>query len=301
MRIDNGKDCNTFERKVANFDSLGIPDVVRLGEVSLNRSTAAPEEGAAVPGEVHPGCFELVFMAEGTGTCRTGEEEVLFHGGEMLMTYPDERHRYYDGKSHFYYLIFYCPPGGSSFMGMSSKASAALSSALYGAGRRVVPCGRQVFRLLADLVFFYFQQTPMRAELVAARLIELFHQVYLTLQKEERRAPAPEDRKKSLVAYVDARFQTLSGMDEVARAFHFSPSHVGRLFKEATGFTLHDYVMRRRIERAKTLLLEEGRTVASVAEELGFSSESHFFKTFRQYTATTPARYRQKNAPARME
>lgn len=65
-----------------------------------------------------------------------------------------------------------------------------------------------------------------------------------------------------------------------------------RAFKATLGVTLHQYVMRRRIERAKQMLGSATRPLTSLALELGFASHSHFTAAFRAHTGVTPSAYR---------
>ena len=70
-----------------------------------------------------------------------------------------------------------------------------------------------------------------------------------------------------------------------------SPLYLARHFKEMFGETPHRYVLRRRIERARRLLLM-GAGIAEVAVASGFSDQSSLTRAFRQATGTTPGAFR---------
>ena len=65
-----------------------------------------------------------------------------------------------------------------------------------------------------------------------------------------------------------------------------------RRFKESTGDTIHGYVRRLRLDRAKALLAADGVRLKDVAAELGFKTPSHFAAEFRQQTGCSPSEYR---------
>src|SRR3546814_6840614 len=72
------------------------------------------------------------------------------------------------------------------------------------------------------------------------------------------------------------------------------PSHLhfGLAFRQSTGHPPHRYVIMRRIERAKALLLTSQASVTQIAHATGFSSHGHFTAHFRRLVGTTPSRFR---------
>ena len=81
-----------------------------------------------------------------------------------------------------------------------------------------------------------------------------------------------------------------------------SRSGFRRLFQEAMGTPPHRYVLATRLEQARKLLAVTRLPIAQIADECGFSSQSHFTASFRIAHACTPAQYRsqlqQTAAPA---
>ena len=69
--------------------------------------------------------------------------------------------------------------------------------------------------------------------------------------------------------------------------------HLLPIFKQATGLSPHQYILHRRIERAKELLSDHRRNLAGIALESGFGSQSHFGTIFRRLTGCTPKKFRQ--------
>jgi AraC family transcriptional regulator len=71
-----------------------------------------------------------------------------------------------------------------------------------------------------------------------------------------------------------------------------SVTHFVRAFRQHTGSTPHKYVVRRRMERAVSLLRVAQIPVGEVAEEVGFSTPAHFVATFRAAMGVTPGAIR---------
>jgi AraC family transcriptional regulator len=79
---------------------------------------------------------------------------------------------------------------------------------------------------------------------------------------------------------------------ELAQVAGMSSFHFAREFKRTTGTTPHQYLIKFRIERAKTLLARNDLPLTEVGLRSGFSHQSHFTRLFRRITGTTPNSYR---------
>ncbi|HEX8196565.1 MAG TPA: helix-turn-helix domain-containing protein [Pyrinomonadaceae bacterium] len=80
----------------------------------------------------------------------------------------------------------------------------------------------------------------------------------------------------------------------LAETVGLSEYHFLRLFKQSTGVTPHQYILRQRIERAKQLLLKTEMSVTEIAYFLGFASPAHFAQQFRRQTGVAPSELRRR-------
>lgn len=87
-----------------------------------------------------------------------------------------------------------------------------------------------------------------------------------------------------------------TGLVELAHEAGMSPSSFTRAFSKAYGTTVHQHVLKRRVERAKSLLSATDETIADIAYRTGFSSQSHLATTFKKLTGVTPGAYRHRRA-----
>lgn len=86
----------------------------------------------------------------------------------------------------------------------------------------------------------------------------------------------------------DISLKTLAGVAGL------SPFHFVRVFKQATGLTPHRYLLERRLERARELLLCRSRALAEVAIEAGFCDQSHLTLQFKRAYGVTPGEFRRR-------
>ncbi|MGN0521761.1 MAG: helix-turn-helix domain-containing protein, partial [Eubacterium sp.] len=79
---------------------------------------------------------------------------------------------------------------------------------------------------------------------------------------------------------------------KLAEIVNMSSSHFSRIFKRQTGFSPYDYILISRLNRAKYLLQVTDMTVASIAYETGFNSESNFIYFFTENEGISPGKFR---------
>jgi len=100
------------------------------------------------------------------------------------------------------------------------------------------------------------------------------------------------------IAYILAHLEHKLSLTELAAVAQMSSAHFARLFKCATKQTPHQYVVTRRIERAKHLLTETTLPLHEIGARVGYADQSHFTALFRQYVATTPKAHRDATSRA---
>ena len=92
--------------------------------------------------------------------------------------------------------------------------------------------------------------------------------------------------------YIEEHLAEDLSLSELAAVAYLSPYHFARLFKASTGFAPHQYVIGRRIERAKLLLSTTNWSLAVIAHAVGFAHESHLALHFKRLTGLLPSSYR---------
>ncbi len=89
---------------------------------------------------------------------------------------------------------------------------------------------------------------------------------------------------------LDARLTDGIGLDEAARLVHAHPAHLVRAFTRTYGIAPHQYLVSRRVDLARRLLLD-GRPPRETAVASGFYDQAHLTRHFRRVLGTTPGRY----------
>ena len=96
--------------------------------------------------------------------------------------------------------------------------------------------------------------------------------------------------------YIDKEFSENINNSSVAAHFGYHPYYIGDIFRKATGMTLHEYILYKRIIKAKNLLTGTFLSVNETAQLCGFSNSCYFSECFKKYTGTSPLKYRKSIA-----
>jgi AraC family transcriptional regulator len=162
----------------------------------------------------------------------------------------------------------------------SRKFSNPRLSALVGAVHAEMVAGFPSGRLFLDSV-----EQAMAVALVHSRAVR--HR----LAQISRGGLGPA-RLRKIRELVDAKMDDDLSLDEMAQSVGLSTAHFARMFRKSTGETPHQFVLRQRLERAKTLLCAPNARVLDVAVACGFKTQQHFAQVFRGVWGVSPTKFR---------
>jgi AraC-like DNA-binding protein len=100
-------------------------------------------------------------------------------------------------------------------------------------------------------------------------------------------------RLKRVIDYVEARLDEPVSLADIASAAGLTRMHFAAQFRAATGLRPHEYLLRRRIERAQEMLVSTGMSLVDVALSVGFQTQSHFTSAFKRYAGQPPRAWRE--------
>lgn len=151
--------------------------------------------------------------------------------------------------------------------------------------------------LLRNLLWRQLRDHHTDAIEIEARALDLLHlslqsvrpdNTPMRLSTRMRRMRAVE-RVKEVVAQAPADAWDVAQLAAIA---HMSPFHLARAFRQITGTSLHDYVLRERLAHALDAVLERSVDLTTIALDAGFASHSHFTARFRRFFGATPDQVR---------
>lgn len=158
----------------------------------------------------------------------------------------------------------------------------------------------KISNLLWEIKEEYFHSNAYAEASIFSKFLEIL--VYIGRSRQtfpSSRINSSSSRQKEYVEkflfitdYINIHFAEDLCLEDIAALAGFSKYHFSRLFKQYTDLSFYKYLNQKRIEHAKTLLLDPQLTVIEVATHSGFSSLSAFLRMFRQFTKCTPTDFR---------
>lgn len=107
-----------------------------------------------------------------------------------------------------------------------------------------------------------------------------------------------EERTESVVSraksYIDQNYARELSLDDVSRYVDVSSYYFSKLFKEEAGENFIEYLTRRRIEKARELLLNPSLSIKEICVMSGYSDPNYFSRIFKKWTDESPSEYRER-------
>lgn len=124
----------------------------------------------------------------------------------------------------------------------------------------------------------------------------LFHTILEFTQRVSRLriGETPTELTIAVANYIQHHLSEPITAEDIAHELYISRPYLSAKFKEETGESITDFILRVKSDEAKHLLRYTENSIASIGAYLGFSSQSHFSRVFKKYTAHTPGEYRAK-------
>jgi two-component system response regulator YesN len=94
--------------------------------------------------------------------------------------------------------------------------------------------------------------------------------------------------------YIEEHYVEGVSLENVASYMNLSKHYLSTLFKKETGENMTTYINRKKIERAKVLLMNPEYRIQDVVEKVGFSNQQYFSKMFKRITGMTVMEYKEK-------
>lgn len=272
------------------LEGLGVVGAESVSIVRINSKISDRTE------HTHPGLVELIYCLRGEWLkcSRNGTLDTL-RPGEIFVAFPGERHCVLDGpKGRFTYALqFRLPTRARGFSGLSPEEFCLFVNRLRKARRMfavpssVASCFQTVLRLCDDRKMRDAERTIRIRHALDAILIAVCDAAVKGVRATKTRSSGIEAIISDMRNLPFADYP----LDDLCARLDLSKPGLIARFKSLTGSTPHAFLLRCRIE-ASEKLLKARRDVASVAQELGFSSPQHFAKVFREMTGVPPSRWK---------
>ncbi|MDT9718526.1 AraC family transcriptional regulator [Paenibacillus sp. ClWae2A] len=133
--------------------------------------------------------------------------------------------------------------------------------------------------------------------MVKLSLTQLLLRIYRKTTSEQSANPILCSSQKQtsvsrVLHYLNQNYTENVSLDELSKTLHLNKYYICHSFKETTGYTISNYVIRKRVAEAKKLLLSTDAPILSISETLGFNTPVYFSRAFKQYVGVSPQLFR---------
>ncbi|WMJ24427.1 AraC family transcriptional regulator [Paludicola sp. MB14-C6] len=283
------KTRNTSRRQV-NIQIPNIPEILIFCKCDYQTTYQKLEA------HIHKDCFEMVYFFNGCQDYWVEGNEYHCRSGELFLTKPNELHssgESLEQKSGLYYIIFHLTENTNAFLGLDDKDLFTLKQVLFGMDTRKVQGSARFKQLLEQVVNVYEQKDLFYNNRIKGLYIEIFYEMIQLIKRQNEQKPKEKAILKS-IAYIQEHILENITVEQLAELEYLSYTQFILLFKEATGFSPHDFIVREKIEVAKDMLRYTKLPITQVAVALNFSSSQYFATVFKRYVGLSASEYRNK-------
>lgn len=107
-----------------------------------------------------------------------------------------------------------------------------------------------------------------------------------------------DPRLKRALEFIDQHYGSDLAVEQVAQEAFLSPSRFSHLFKDEMGLPLVEYLTKVRMQNARKILKDPKKSIAQVAQEVGYTDQSYFTKVFKKTEGMTPKSFRRNFGPS---
>lgn len=240
----------------------------------------------------HADAVELILICSGSSEYLIHDKKVVIKAGDLLVYNAGVVHDEVSGPDME--VGSYCVGVGGLHMPGLRPNALIPDEAGY-----VFPTGRY-FEDMKELFVMIFRNLAAgepHAELFCTSLLHALLVSVLTVTEgvgETRENPADEPHilGSRIKDYIDRHYMEPITLQSMGEALSISPYYLSHVFKQMSGYSPVQYLLRRRIGEAQTLLITTELSVARIAEMVGYDSQSYFNLQFTKNVGMPPSRYR---------
>lgn len=231
--------------------------------------------------------YQLFRCIDGEGLVKAGDQSFRLSAGTVMLLYPEEPHEYAATTDTPWLVDWIC------FTCHDSRLVEYL-----GFPRSGIVTPGYPEKLELDLLQMLHLMNGSRFS-VKSRLSALLYQILAELgsevwQKEDPGRKKAVQKLEIVLTYIEENYDQPLTLGELADLLQITPQYLCQLFKQVLSCRPFQYIQNFRINKSKSLLLEDStRAVADIAQNCGFENISYFNQLFRKVTGMSPTGFRQ--------
>lgn len=249
--------------------------------------------------------YEFYFFLEGNVSMFIGDDEHRLSVGDVLLIPPGISHRavVYDVNLPYRRFVFWISEDYvSQLMYQEKEYGYLLQQATfhqeYIFHQDMVAFSEiqsKVFRLLSEVNSKRFAKEAQTHVCIQDLLLLLNRKVYE--QKNAVNKTESMTLYQNILWFIEAHLDEDLSLERLAKEYFVSKYYISHLFKENAGFSLHKYIMKKRLDLCRDALLTNAG-ITDIYQQFGFKDYSGFYRAFKKEYGMSPKEYREENESA---
>lgn len=277
---------------ISLFDGIVPSYPIKYKNLHIYQISEAVLASDAVIEEHTQFCDEISYIISGSAVISNNDKKQHFKAGDIHIIGKDDKHKIEvdSGKTLRYVCI------GLKIAGNNSSYKLFENIFRDGVFTKL-KAANEMRTLISLLINELYSKTLFHEAMIEMLTLQILTLIYRkailgALPSAEDNNPPMTGILYKILHCIDESFMTLKTVDEIAQKLSYSKFYISHIFKEKTGMTVCEYIMRKKTEAAISMLKEEQSSISDISERLGYESTQSFSKMFKRQTGMTPAKFR---------
>ncbi len=268
-----------------------LPELPLVGRMQL--LDALPD--SLIP-HCHHGVYEVTLVLDGCLEFTFDNQRFPVRGGMFFITKPGEWHGAVDNTlqpAEWNWVHIHLPDQGA-MPGMTEEETRALAEGFAQITQRIVDGSDALHDCFTQLLAE--NRSHKRLSVMAARAC--YHQLLVQILRDHDRSQnlqntqEPSRPIRLALEWLEQRLGDALSVTDLAEVSGLSESHFRQRFHQEMGISPSDFIARKRVQKAKTMLRGSDLSITEIAFQLGFQSSPYFAAVFKKLTGHTPSQFR---------
>lgn len=225
--------------------------------------------------------FLIIYIKEGSGTLLSGKEKIKLLAGSIFVMFPNEKIHYICDKDSLWTISWVGVFGDLIYEFLAKVGLTPECPVLKVKNGKII---EGIFESIYNLSFSKQQSDMIKA-------ISLLYDFFSCLISENE-IKTDRNYLDEIMNIIQYNYDKNISITDLAKSVFMSPGYLSRAFKEEVGITLKEYILQKKIERAKELLLHKSTSVKIVSNSLGFKDSLYFSRIFKKKTGLSPLEFK---------
>ena len=227
----------------------------------------------------------LHVILKGKGILRLNNRQYDVHEHQIFLI-PDNTRAFYQADENEPWEYVWMHIGGPKIPQILKESGLSQEHPVY------TPIDRSSAKIIEDLVMDMLKHYNRQYYCIGTIYKICDYMIEKSASKEEKEVNNSLLYVKNVISYIRLKYSEPVKIDQIALSLGLNRSYLTRLFKDATGYSLQEYLITYRMKMAVKLLADESLSVNQVASSVGYTDTFTFSKAFKRHFGKSPSEYR---------